>query len=52
MLLHAVPLLVVFAAILIAYDIAQKFFVVRLIQKAKDEKEREAILALLTTRRR
>ena len=51
-LIQFIPLLIVFAALLIAYDLAQKHFVVRLIQKAKDEKEREAILAALTARRR
>ena len=50
-LIQHIPLLVIFAALLIAYDLAQKYFVYRLIQKAKDKDEREAIIALLTTRR-
>ncbi|GIV65172.1 MAG: hypothetical protein KatS3mg046_432 [Bellilinea sp.] len=50
-LIQIIPLLVIFAALLIVYDIAQKYFIFRLFQKAKDEKEREAIIALLTTRR-
>jgi len=50
-LIQYIPLLVIFAALLIAYDLAQKYFVYRLIQKAKDKDEREAIIALLTTRR-
>jgi hypothetical protein len=50
-LIQYIPLLVIFAAILIAYDMAQKYFIFRLLKQAKDEKEREAIIALLTTRR-
>jgi len=43
------PLLVL-AGLLIAYDTAQKMLLYRLLQKAND-KEREAILAMLTRRR-
>ncbi|GIV65539.1 MAG: hypothetical protein KatS3mg046_799 [Bellilinea sp.] len=50
-LLQLIPLLVVLVAVLIAYDLLQKYFFFRLIQKAKDEKEREALLAMLTRRR-
>jgi Kef-type K+ transport system membrane component KefB len=45
-----IPLLVIFAALLIAYDLTQKYFVYRLIKKAKDKEEREAIIAALTRR--
>lgn len=51
-LLQAIPLLVIFAVLLIVYDLAQKYFVFRLIQKVKDKDEREAIIAILTNRRR
>jgi len=51
-LLEAIPLLIILAVALIAYDLIQKIFLYRLIQKAKDEKEREALLAILTSRRR
>jgi len=44
-----IPMLLVVTGLLIAYDIVQKYFLYRLIQKM-DEKEREAFLAL--TRRR
>ncbi|WP_322793323.1 hypothetical protein [Bellilinea sp.] len=49
-LTEAIPLLIVFAVALIAYDSLQKFFIFRLLYKAKDEKEREALLAILTRR--
>jgi hypothetical protein len=49
-LIQYIPLLVIFAALLIACDLAQKYFVFRLIQKAKDKDEREAIIAALTRR--
>ncbi|GIV65471.1 MAG: hypothetical protein KatS3mg046_731 [Bellilinea sp.] len=51
-LTELIPPLIVLALILIGYDLAQKYFVFRLIQKVKDKDEREAIIAILTTRRR
>ncbi|GAP06124.1 hypothetical protein ATHL_00970 [Anaerolinea thermolimosa] len=51
-LTELIPLLLVFAVLVIAYDLSHKYLVFRLIQKAKDEQEREALLAMLTTRRR
>ncbi len=45
------PTLLTCALILIGYDLAQKAFIFRLLQKAKDEKEREAIIAAFLTRR-
>lgn len=51
-LLHeALPNLLVLVALLLLADITQKYFVFRLLQQAKDEKEREAIIAATTRRR-
>ncbi len=49
---EVIPLLIVLAVLLIAYDLSQKYLLYRLIQKAKDQEEREALLAILTNRRR
>ncbi|MEW6179154.1 MAG: hypothetical protein AB1522_04420 [Chloroflexota bacterium] len=51
-LTEVIPLLIVLAVLLIAYDLAQKYFIFHLIQKVKDKDEREAIIAILTNRRR
>ena len=51
-LTELIPLLIVLAVLLITYDLAQKYFIFRLIQKVKDQDEREAIIAALTSRRR
>jgi len=51
-LTELIPLLIVLAVLLIAYDLSQKYLLYRLIQKAKDQEEREALLAILTNRRR
>ncbi|WP_157235496.1 hypothetical protein [Bellilinea caldifistulae] len=50
-LLQAIPLLVIFAVLLIAYDLAQKYFILRMLKQAKDKDEREVIITLLTRRR-
>jgi hypothetical protein len=49
-LTEVIPLLIVFAVALIAYDVLQKYVIFRLLQQTKDEKEREALLAILTRR--
>jgi hypothetical protein len=51
-LLQAIPLLVILAGLLIGYDLAQKYFFLRMLKQAKDKEEREVIITLLTTRRR
>ncbi len=46
------PALAVLALILVLSDFAQKWFLLRLIREARDEKEREALLAVMANRRR
>ncbi|MEJ5201118.1 MAG: hypothetical protein WHV66_02695 [Anaerolineales bacterium] len=51
MITAVLPVLVIVALIFVLADVGQKYFVLRLFRETKDEKEREALLAMMTRRR-